>query len=418
MHYSRVMPPVEGHRYFASTAVFLNEVIKLAISLTMALYDLSASAPSSLPATSLFKELMRLVFTGDSWKLAFPAILYTLQNSLQFLAVSNLNAATFQVTYQLKILFTAIFSVTMLGRSLSMKKWLSLLLLMVGVAIVQIPTEPDLPTLKDLRDGPSGFHFPRSLTGLADLANQARVHKRSATYEGIEEDFAMQHPQLDASLGLAAVVVACVLSGLAGVYFEKVLKDSDSQVSLWVRNVQLSFYSLYPALFVGVVFNDGAEIARDGFFVGYNWAVWTTIILQALGGVVVALVVNYADSIAKNIATSISIVVSLLASVYLFEFEVTNSVSILRSILTLTDQSTDLRFPTVCARDCDRPRRNLSLQRSGSTSTTADHNCELRENDHWESRLLLRHSSRAVEELEVVAEERRSDYQPACNTYL
>lgn len=363
MHYSRVMPPVEGHRYFASTAVFLNEVIKLAISLTMALYDLSASAPSSLPATSLFKELMRLVFTGDSWKLAFPAILYTLQNSLQFLAVSNLNAATFQVTYQLKILFTAIFSVTMLGRSLSMKKWLSLLLLMVGVAIVQIPTEPDLPTLKDLRDGPSGFHFPRSLTGLADLANQARVHKRSATYEGIEEDFAMQHPQLDASLGLAAVVVACVLSGLAGVYFEKVLKDSDSQVSLWVRNVQLSFYSLYPALFVGVVFNDGAEIARDGFFVGYNWAVWTTIILQALGGVVVALVVNYADSIAKNIATSISIVVSLLASVYLFEFEVTNSVSILRSILTLTDQSTDLRFPTVCARDCDRPRRNLSLQR-------------------------------------------------------
>jgi len=28
MHYSRIMPSVGGHRYFASTAVFLNEVIK------------------------------------------------------------------------------------------------------------------------------------------------------------------------------------------------------------------------------------------------------------------------------------------------------------------------------------------------------------------------------------------------------
>ncbi|KAL1297348.1 hypothetical protein AAFC00_004892 [Neodothiora populina] len=326
MHYSRVMPTVGGHRYYTSTAVFLNEVIKLAISITMALYDLSASAHSSLPATSLFKELLRLVFTGDSWQLAIPAILYTLQNSLQFLAVSNLNAATFQVTYQMKILTTAIFSVTMLGMSLSLRKWLSLVLLMVGVAIVQIPSEPDVPTLKDLKEGHTGFHFPRSITGLRDLGRAANnIHKRSATYEGIEQDFAMQHPQLNGSVGLAAVITACVISGLAGVYFEKILKNTATPASVWVRNVQLSFYSLFPALFIGVIFKDGADIARDGFFSGYNWAVWTTITLQAFGGVVVALVVNYAHNIAKNFATSISIVVSLLASVWFFDFEITAS---------------------------------------------------------------------------------------------
>lgn len=326
------MPTVGGQRYYTSTAVFLNEVIKLAISLTMALYDLARNMPSSSPATSLFRELIRAVFTGDGWKLAIPAMLYTLQNSLQYLAVGNLDAATFQVTYQLKILATAVFSVTMLGRSLSMRKWLSLVLLMVGVAIVQIPSgfEPDVPTLKDLKSGHTGFHLPRSIEGLRRLGNAAagQLSKRSATYEGIDEDFAAQNPQLDASIGLLSVIVACLLSGLAGVYFEKILKDSSTNTSLWIRNVQLSFYSLFPALFIGVMFMDGADIARTGFFTGYNWVVWTAIILQAFGGVVVAMVVNYADNIAKNFATSISIAISFLASVWFFEFEITTSVSL------------------------------------------------------------------------------------------
>lgn len=331
MHYSRIMPIVGGRRYYTSTAVFLNEVIKLAISLTMALYDLSRNMSSSSTATALFSELVRQVFTGDSWKLAIPAMLYTLQNTLQYLAVSNLDAATFQVTYQLKILTTAVFSVTMLGRKLDAQKWLSLVLLMLGVAIVQIPSgsKADLPTLKDLQDEGTGFWLPRSIEELRNLGNVAagQLSKRSATYEGIEEDFAMSHPQLNASIGFAAVVTACLLSGLAGVYFEKVLKDSSTNASVWVRNVQLSFYSLFPALFIGVLFVDGVDIAQTGFFTGYNWAVWMAIIFQALGGVVVALVVNYADNIAKNFATSISIVISFLASVWLFNLEITSSVS-------------------------------------------------------------------------------------------
>lgn len=326
------MPTVNGQRYYTSTAVFLNEVIKLAISLTMALYDLSQDMPSSSSATALFTELIRRVFTGDSWRLAIPAMLYTLQNSLQYVAVSNLDAATFQVTYQLKILTTAIFSVTMLGQSLGLKKWSSLLMLTTGVAVVQIPasSSPAIPTFKDLRQANAGLHFPRTIQEMRDMGSSAaeQLVKRSATYEGIDKDFAMQHPQLNASIGLAAVLVACVLSGLAGVYFEKVLKDSSSKTSLWVRNVQLSFYSLFPSLFIGVIFNDGAEIAKHGFFSGYNWVVWSAVLLQAVGGVLVALVVNYSNNIAKNFATSMSIVISFLASVWFFHFKITTSVSL------------------------------------------------------------------------------------------
>ena len=59
-------------------------------------------------------------------------------------------------------------------------------------------------------------------------------------------------------LGLICVFAACMLSGLAGVYFEKVLKRSDK--TIYVRNLQLSFFSLFPALFLGVLWKDGNEI--------------------------------------------------------------------------------------------------------------------------------------------------------------
>lgn len=103
MHYSRIMPPVGDHRYFTSTAVFLNEVIKLSISLTFALYEASRNLAPQTPATVLFEQVYNSVFSGDGWKLAIPATLYTLQNTLQYVAVGNLDAVHFQVLYELKV---------------------------------------------------------------------------------------------------------------------------------------------------------------------------------------------------------------------------------------------------------------------------------------------------------------------------
>ena len=48
---------------------------------------------------------------------------------------------------------------------------------------------------------------------------------------------------------------------------------------------------------------------------------------QAIGGIVVALCVAYADNILKNFATSVSILISFIASVYFFNFVVTRNVS-------------------------------------------------------------------------------------------
>ena len=337
MHYSRSMPPVNGYRYYPSTAVFLNELVKLAASLTLALYEVSTSpqTPQTATAAGIFSEVAGAVFTGDSWKMAIPALLYTLQNTLQYVAAGNLDAATFQITNQLKILATAVFSVMLLGRHLSMRQWLSLAMLMVGVAVVLIPvgfSDDHVLSVKDLKDG-SAFQSPRHIWDLKALGNvaAARLSKRSATYEGITEDFATQNPRKSAGMGLASLVTACALSGGAGVFFEKVLKESKGNKhasSVWVRNVQLSFYSLWPALFIGVLFQDGEHIAKTGFFAGYNLIVWTSILLEATGGMLVALVIKHSDNIAKNFATSFSIVLSFLLSVVLFRSSITFFVSL------------------------------------------------------------------------------------------
>ncbi|ORY83256.1 nucleotide-sugar transporter-domain-containing protein [Protomyces lactucae-debilis] len=267
MHYSRIMPAFQTKRYFTSTAVLSNEVLKLVLCVFLVWREQKQLLGNNVS----LHVAIRSVITKEAWKLTIPAALYTLQNNLQYVAVSNLDAATFQVTYQLKIITTAIFSVTMLGRQLSLRKWLALVLLTGGIALVQLPT--------------------------ADMNRQ---------------------------VGLIAVVCACTLSGLAGVYFEKVLKGSRN--SLWSLNLQLSFFSLFPALFIGVLWKDGAEVMQRGFFYGYNPVVWTAIIFQAAGGLIVAMCVAYADNIMKNFATSVSILISCIASVWFFDFVITSNV--------------------------------------------------------------------------------------------
>ncbi|KAK4155748.1 hypothetical protein C8A00DRAFT_13252 [Chaetomidium leptoderma] len=289
MHHSRNRPTGTQPRYLASTAVLLVEITKLLTSLVLAAHHTCTSHPNS-SASLVVIHLFHSIFAPDSWKLIVPAALYTLQNSLVYAAISNLDAVTFQVTYQLKILTTVLFSILLLGRSISLRQWLSLVLLTLGVALVQIsgPLTSD-----DWRER------------LASLIRGGTI------------------PTSNAFKGLMAVVAASLTSGLTCVYFEKLVKDSMASVSLWTRNVQLSFFSLFPALLIGVLWQDGAAIARDGFFAGYNPTVWLTIGLQALGGLVVAVCIAYADNVAKNFAASLSIVVSYAATALLFRMPIT-----------------------------------------------------------------------------------------------
>ena len=205
-------------------------------------------------------------------KVAIPSFIYVVQNNLQFIAISNLDAATFQVTYQLKILTTALFSVFMLNKSLSKAQWLSLVLLFVGVALVQL--QPN------------------------------QVNNSSTNQNPI--------------IGLVAVVISSLCSGFAGVYFEKILKGAGN-VSIWLSNIQLGLFGALLGA-IGMLANDGIKIKEKGMLFGYSTTVWFVIFMQAFGGLLVAVVVKYADNILKGFATSFAILVSCVVSIYAFNF--------------------------------------------------------------------------------------------------
>ena len=329
MRYSRVMPLVDGHRYFPSTAVFLSEVVKLSFFLSMALWEIATSpfTPETSTVSELAGSLSKAAFTGDSWKLAPLAMLYTLQNSLNYAVASNLDAVTMSVASQLKIVTTAVFGTVILGHAYNFRKWLSLVVLALGVLLVQVSSLSQEGRVLSIHDLKTGVIF-RSPQSPRSNGAAGQLYTRSATYEGIDDDVAAAYPEINASYGLAAALVSCVISGLAGVSFEKILKGkSDSKAFVWIRNVQLSFYGLWPALFIGVLFQDGEHLSKEGFFAGYNWAVLAVVVLQAVGGVLVALAISFADNMTKNLATSISVPVIMVMSALLFDFPISVMVS-------------------------------------------------------------------------------------------
>jgi len=274
---------VDGVRYLNTTAVFFSEVMKLICSFCFLWHEEGSFTKSC--------SIVRMHLTRspkEVLKVSVPSLLYTVQNNLLFISLSNLSGAVYQVTYQLKILTTALLSVIILHKELGLTKWAALFMLTMGVALIQLPRgSTSVPTTPE-----SG----------------------------------------NAVVGLAAVLSACVTSGLAGVYLENILKQSST--SIWMRNIQLALFGAILA-FIGAFVQDGNAILETGFLQGYSPLVWGVITLQAVGGLVVAAVLKYADNILKCFGNAVSIILSCLLSASLLNEFVPDVLFVLGTLLVL-----------------------------------------------------------------------------------
>jgi hypothetical protein len=115
MRYSRI---VTGGKklYLASTAVVLNELLKFCISLLMLFY--TSGFDIKRTGKLLYVEIIEKAV--GTLKVSVPSVLYTIQNNLLYVAISRLNAATFQVSTKYSagcVLFEWVFLPTLTSSS-------------------------------------------------------------------------------------------------------------------------------------------------------------------------------------------------------------------------------------------------------------------------------------------------------------
>jgi len=273
--YSRLLP---GQPYIGTTCVVCSECVKLLLSFSLVILDSWADGPCKTMRRLFFEDKRSFLLMG------VPGLLYTFQNNLLLIGIENLSVTLYQVANQTKILTTAVFSVAILGKQLGPDKWFALALLTGGVMLT--------------------------------------VAKGDESSKGVM------------AVGLVAMGISACTSGFAGVFMEKMLKDS--KATIWERNVQLSVYGVAFG-FMAVLLNDLEKVQGRGFFQGYNEWVLLVVLLQAVGGLVVAGVLKYADNILKCFADAISMILGAVCSrlVYQEGPELTNPLFVLGTALVL-----------------------------------------------------------------------------------
>ncbi|KAJ3155393.1 hypothetical protein HDU86_004295 [Geranomyces michiganensis] len=287
--------------YSVWQAIWLSEMLKIALSVGGMLMNsrppslsvaVSTSAPSSRqvpvirvhPDTasrfsswmpdSLADHAAAVFNTADFIALTIPTFLYMVQNALNFISISHIPAVLFQTVNQTKILTTAIFTILLLKRGPTRRQWFALFVLTAGVVVTEYRSD----------DRDSG---------------------RSTAW----------------MTGLLAAVAATVLSGFNGVYIERFLKSSSTSLS--ARNVQLSMYSAVMTLIVGVIIVDGQKSPPPRLFENFNGWTLLVVLLQAVSGIVISVVLKYANTILKNFAASVAIVFSSVLSYFTVGFTYT-----------------------------------------------------------------------------------------------
>eukprot|EP00586_Coscinodiscus_wailesii_P006499 CAMPEP_0172488902 /NCGR_PEP_ID=MMETSP1066-20121228/18616_1 /TAXON_ID=671091 /ORGANISM="Coscinodiscus wailesii, Strain CCMP2513" /LENGTH=388 /DNA_ID=CAMNT_0013256403 /DNA_START=143 /DNA_END=1309 /DNA_ORIENTATION=+ len=266
--------------FLKSAAVLSSEFTKMSLSVG---YILLIQRRPLCSIVTYFRE-----DATNTLLLIIPASAYNLQTSMEYVALAHLDSASFSVLVQSKLVFTAVFAAIVLRKRLKYVQIISLLLLTTGVMLCNLPRGDGAGDAGGGTDGGSGASYG------------------------------------SAAKGIMATLTIAVSSGFASVYTEKVIKGrrrpilESGDYGLAYMQVQLAAMSILTMGGYAIV-NDYSIIVEHGLFYNFSTGAAVTVSQSAIGGLIVAGVLKYADSILKGYATALSVVMTGVLSMIMFE---------------------------------------------------------------------------------------------------
>ena len=276
-----------------SSVVLVQELVKFGIA--GALYYSGTKA-----------ETREIDFNGWSVKTwitlaGLPAFLYTIQNVATLMAQQNLEALTFNVLNQSKILSAALSCYFVMGKRQSNIQMISLCILMLSTLVIEQILKPS--TILSIARG-----------GVITFGGKSSTGTRHFTH------------------GVVPLMVASLLSGMAGALTQSSTQGSQGGMPIWGKkrrsnakptairpprnaylfSMELSVASVILLLVSLILSSDGRSIILSPRTFFSNWTPETLIpvLTNSIGGILVGLVTKHAGSVRKGFALIFGLLLS------------------------------------------------------------------------------------------------------------
>ncbi|EED95628.1 hypothetical protein THAPSDRAFT_16344, partial [Thalassiosira pseudonana CCMP1335] len=247
-----------------SSVVLIQEVVKFVILSCIHLhYQISNSYLPSLMTGWSIKTWITLA--------GLPAFLYTIQNISSLMAYQNLEALTFNVLNQTKILSAALSCYFVMGKRQSKMQVVSLLLLTLSTLVIE------------------------KILHLGSIASLGSAGRR------------FTH-------GIVPIFAASLISGMAGALTQLNLQGVSTRPprNAYLFSMEMNVASIIFLLGSLFMSADGRAVLRSPTTFFSNWTPQTFIpvVTNAIGGILVGLVTKHAGSVRKGFALIFGLLLS------------------------------------------------------------------------------------------------------------
>ncbi|XP_076377047.1 UDP-galactose transporter senju isoform X2 [Megalopta genalis] len=236
----------------------MTEVIKLIVSTILYCKDNSV--------TSLCQEA-----TGNKKVLLLymiPSFLYCLYNNLAFINLAAFDPTTYYVLLQFRVVLTGIIFQVIFNKKLSMKQWLSLIILTIGCMVKYIDLDFDVNILSS---------------------------------------------KINLTSNIFLIFIQAICSCLAGVYNEYLLKEQGANINMFIQNIFMYIDSIFCNLVILMVLYISQSSSSDVFSeIHPNVLLQPKVMLIMLNnasiGIITSFFLKCLNSILKTFASALELV--------------------------------------------------------------------------------------------------------------